>query len=184
MNTPHTKSSVRDHARANRRAGPAADPHALADRVLEFLQRLPGPQRVTCYASYGTEPDTSILRERLASAGYDVLLPRVNGADMEWVMDEGCHATSSMGIAEPTGPSVPLLPVRAMLIPALSVTLAGDRLGKGGGYYDRALTSLEPDRPPVAVLVRDDDIVATLPTEPHDQPLDVIITPTRVVSCP
>lgn len=175
---------MRDHARASRRAGPAADPYALAERALHFLDGLPGPRRVTCYASYGTEPDTSILRERLATARYDVLLPRVNGADLEWVVDEGLHATSSMGIAEPTGPSVPLGPVRAMLIPALLVTLSGDRLGKGGGYYDRVLASFGPDRPSIAALVREDDIVDGLPTEAHDHAIDVIITDSRVVACP
>jgi 5-formyltetrahydrofolate cyclo-ligase len=148
-----------------------------------LLERLPGPPRVTCYASYGTEPETGRIRERLASAGFDVLLPRVAGDDMAWVIDEGATEVSSMGIAEPVGLAVDLLPVRAMLVPALAVTRRGDRLGKGGGYYDRALASLGDSLPPIAAIVGDDDVVTSLPTQAHDHRVDLIVTPTRIIRC-
>ena len=91
-----------------------------------------------------------------------------------------------MGIEEPAGPAVPLLPLRAMLVPALAVGVDGARLGKGGGYYDRVLSSLpRENRPAVAAIVRDQDVMASgsLPMEPHDRHVDALVTPTRVIAC-
>lgn len=183
MTTPGTKASVREQVRASRRAGPRADAEGLARQAGELLDSLVGPPRVSCYASYGTEPDTSALRSLLASSGMAVLLPRVAGRDLEWVIDEGDHALSSMGIAEPSGPAVPLLPARVLLIPALAVTRAGARLGKGGGFYDRTLAALGPHRPPVAALVRDEDILDDLPMDSHDERIDIIVTPSAIIRC-
>jgi 5-formyltetrahydrofolate cyclo-ligase len=150
---------------------------------MTLVEELPGPRRVTCYASYGTEPDTSVLRARLAAAGFEVLLPRVCGDEMEWVLDGPESEVSAMGIEEPRGPGVDLLPVRVMLMPALAVTPSGDRLGKGGGYYDRAIASLGATPVVLAAMVGDDDVVSSLPTQAHDQRVDAIITPTRVLRC-
>jgi 5-formyltetrahydrofolate cyclo-ligase len=188
VSTPDTEASAakarsRDEARARRRSGAAPDATALAESALAWLESQPGPRRVTCYASYGTEPATGILRERLIAAGFEVLLPRVSGDSLDWVLDGGPTTTSPMGMDEPMGPAVDLLPLRAMLIPALAVTLAGDRLGKGRGYYDRVLSALGDPPAPIAALVGDDDIVTSLPTQSHDRRVDVIVTPTRLVHC-
>lgn len=175
------KAVARAEARARRRSGDRPDPGLLADRVLELLETLPGPRRVTCYASYGTEPDTGELRRRLAASDYEVLLPRVDGEHLEWVVDSPDTTVSSMGIAEPTGSAVELMPLRAMLIPALAVTAHGDRLGKGGGYYDRVLSDVTDV--PIVAIVGDADIVEHLPTQAHDVRVHVIVTATRAVPC-
>ncbi len=187
------KAAARAEARDRRRSGDRPDPDLLADRAVEHLEALPGPRRVTCYASYGTEPDTGELRRRLAAAGYEVLLPRVDGEHLEWVVDRPDRGglagppgrpetvVSSMGIAEPTGAAVDLLPLRAMLVPALAVTAEGDRLGKGGGYYDRVLSALHDV--PIVALVGDADVVDRIPTQEHDMRVHAIITPTRAMRC-
>jgi 5-formyltetrahydrofolate cyclo-ligase len=177
------KASARAEARARRRSGDRPDAQSLADQALALLETLPGPRRVTCYASYGTEPATGELREGLAAAGFEVLLPRVEGDDLHWVVDGPDSAVSSMGITEPVGDAVDLLPVRALLVPALAVTPEGDRLGKGGGYYDRVLAGLGDARPPVIAIVGDADVIDALPTDPHDQRVHAIVTPTRVIRC-
>ena len=188
MPTPDTdpsaaKSEARAEARARRRSGSPPDPGRLAEQAMALLGTLPGPARVTCYASYGTEPDTGALRSRLAAAGFEVLLPRVRGEALEWVADGPETTVSSMGIAEPDGPAVDLLPLRAMLVPALAVTPEGARLGKGGGYYDRVLSGLGDDRPLVAAIVGDDDVLDVIPTQSHDRRVDAVITPSRVLHC-
>ena len=186
MSTSDTDSSAakavaRAEARARRRSRDRPDPHLLADQAVGYLETLPGPRRVTCYASYGTEPDTGELRRQLSAAGYEVLLPRVSGEQLEWVVDSPETTVSSMGIAEPTGVAVNLLPLRAMLIPALTVTADGDRLGKGGGYYDRVLSGLRDV--PVVALVDDADVVDSIPVEAHDMRVHAIVTPTRAIAC-
>lgn len=186
MSSAEAKEMLRSLVRAARRQGPSADPSALADQCAAYLDGLDGPRRVTCYSSYGSEPDTSVLLARLGDRGYDVLLPRVTDENLEWAPGRGPTVVSAMGIAEPSGPAVPLLPLRAMLIPALAAGVDGARLGKGGGYYDRVLDSLPLDhRPAIAVVVRDEDVMpaGTIPIEPHDRHVDAIITPTRIITC-
>jgi 5-formyltetrahydrofolate cyclo-ligase len=65
-----------------------------------------------------------------------------------------------------------------VLVPALAVDHSGVRLGKGGGYYDRAL-SLSTG--PVVAVVRDEEFVPSLPAEPHDVRVDAVLTPGRGV---
>ena len=177
------KQVARAEARHRRRAADRLDDEGLADQALALVEQTAGPRRVTCYASYGTEPDTCALRERLASAGFEVLLPRVRGEDLEWVVDDGDAVVSSMGIDEPVGPAVDLLPARVMLVPALAVTPDGDRLGKGGGFYDRVLSRLSGTSPLIAAVVGDADVVAHVPVDSHDQRVHAIVTPTRVIRC-
>ncbi len=177
---PSEKAAVRTRARAQRRARASIDAQGLATNALAFLGGIAGPARTTCYVSYGTEPPTGPMIEALESADFTVLLPRVKGDDLDWVDSRGPRSVSAMGIEEPTGPGVPLLPVRALLIPALAVDLTGGRIGKGGGFYDRVLATLPADVP-VAAIVGDDDIVDEIPLEPHDRPVDALITPSRIV---
>jgi 5-formyltetrahydrofolate cyclo-ligase len=123
------------------------------------------------------------MRRLLAEAGFEVLLPRVDGDDLHWVVDGPDTAVSTMGITEPVGDAVNLLPLRALLAPALAVTQAGDRLGKGGGYYDRVLAGLAEARPPVVAIAGDTDVVDALPTDAHDQRVQMIVTPNGVIRC-
>lgn len=180
------KAAARERARAGRRAGPRADERALARQALGLLEALAGPRRVTAYASFGTEPDTSVLLDELAEGGYSVLLPRIVGTDLAWVSAEGGLDGSAL-IPEPMGPPEPLLPLRAMLVPALAVTADGARLGKGGGFYDRVIAALPEGegRPPIIAIVRDEDVWerASIPMAAHDMPVDAILTPTRVIDC-
>jgi 5-formyltetrahydrofolate cyclo-ligase len=63
-----------------------------------------------------------------------------------------------------------------VLVPALAVDLAGVRLGRGAGFYDRSLSSVDPAALLVAV-VRDDELVDLLPGADHDVPMTHALTP-------
>ena len=61
------------------------------------------------------------------------------------------------------------------LIPALGVGSQGDRLGYGGGYFDRTLVALHPK--PLAVgLAFELSRIATIVPQPHDVFMDFIVT--------
>lgn len=86
------------------------------------------------------------------------------------------------GILEPTGPEIELQWLDLVVVPALAYDRQGRRLGYGGGYYDRTLAGLRRLRPLCVVGVGYDwQLVDELPSEPHDQPVDMIVTPSRVV---
>jgi 5-formyltetrahydrofolate cyclo-ligase len=64
-----------------------------------------------------------------------------------------------------------------VIAPALAVDrVTGVRLGRGGGFYDRALAHAAPGALLVAV-VHDEELVDALPAEPHDRPVDAVVTP-------
>jgi 5-formyltetrahydrofolate cyclo-ligase len=64
----------------------------------------------------------------------------------------------------------------AVVVPAVAVDRSGVRLGRGGGYYDRALLHARPGALLVAV-VYDDELLDELPAEPHDHRVGVVVTP-------
>ena len=65
-------------------------------------------------------------------------------------------------------------------MPGQAVSLSGDRLGQGGGCYDRALARV-PVGTPVVCLLYDDEVGLDVPVDPHDRPVTAAATPTRWV---
>ena len=59
-------------------------------------------------------------------------------------------------------------------MPALGVDASGMRLGKGAGYYDRALSVTDA---PTAAVVYDDNVVNAVPHDAHDVAVQAVITP-------
>lgn len=87
------------------------------------------------------------------------------------------------GIREPDPerePEIAPFPLDLVLVPALLLSEQGDRLGYGGGYYDRFLPTLAPGCKRVAALP-DALVLPHLPRDPWDQRLDVLVTETRVL---
>jgi 5-formyltetrahydrofolate cyclo-ligase len=65
-----------------------------------------------------------------------------------------------------------------VVVPGVAYDSHGNRLGRGGGSYDRALPSVTV---PVVGLALDDEVVDAVPMEEHDRRVDVVVTPTRVL---
>jgi 5-formyltetrahydrofolate cyclo-ligase len=89
-------------------------------------------------------------------------------------------------LREPTGPRLgrdALQAAEVVLVPALAVDARGIRLGRGGGYYDRALARLAPSALVVALLY-EGELCEQLPALPYDQPVRAALTPTRRVDFP
>ena len=63
-----------------------------------------------------------------------------------------------------------------VLAPAMAVDAKGNRMGKGGGYYDRALEPLPHGKPPVFAMVYPSEFLDELPTEDHDRKVDAAVT--------
>ncbi|MFT3876904.1 MAG: 5-formyltetrahydrofolate cyclo-ligase [Propioniciclava sp.] len=167
-----------------------SDPQrALADaaRLARALEACAGHRVLACYASTAPEPDTLALIEALADAGARVLLPVLRSArEPAWAWYQGPDSLRPgwRGIPQPRGPVLPapaLAEATFVWVSALAVTPAGVRLGTGGGWYDRALTHASP-RATLGTLVGDDEVVAALPAEPWDIPVDLVVTPTRTLT--
>ena len=68
-----------------------------------------------------------------------------------------------------------------MIVPLLSFTRTGARLGYGGGFYDRTLEGLRAKRPTLAIGFAFAGQEGEVPLEPTDQPLDLIVTEAGVI---
>jgi 5-formyltetrahydrofolate cyclo-ligase len=188
-----TKQAWRREVAVRRRARPAAERAEVAERVCAAVLALDEAARartVAAYASYPSEPGTGPLRAALRSRGIRVLLPvLLPDNDLDWVEDRAEYATDTWagdpGAVSTESPAALLGPEAVstadlVVCPATAATPDGDRLGKGGGSYDRVLARLHP-RSLVVALVHDDEVAAALPTQSHDRPVDVVVTPTRTL---
>lgn len=179
-----TKEQVRAQVRAARRVR-SEDPAAVAamtERVMDIeviRDACAHHGVVACYVSRPEEPDTSLLREALQTAGARVVVPRVSGRELVWCDDDplATWARNDFGIYEPATAPIDVDPA-AYIVPALAIDACGMRLGQGSGYYDRALETV--DGPAVIALVFEDEVVDALPAEPHDRGVDIVVTDRRV----
>lgn len=179
------KAALRTRLQAEREAMSPEDiavaGSTLRDALLELPQLAMGGT-VAIYYSVGTEPDTRKVITGLWKHGIYVLLPVCqSGGELDWASYDGPDslAPARFGLLEPTGQRYgvdALARVSAVICPALAVDPAGTRLGKGAGYYDRALAHAGPNTTTLAVIY-DTEFVGHVPAEPHDRPMQGIVTP-------
>ena len=183
-----TKDGLRALARRRRAAlDPAVRSAAGRDLARRFFE-LPearGAAIVAAYVSDAAEPPTGPLLDAVVERGATVLLPVVmDGGELDWApYRSGGLRPGRFGLSEPATPAWgPEAIGRATVVacPCVAVDLSGARLGRGGGYYDRALRRCAPTALRCA-LAFDADIVEAVPVEPHDVLLDAAITPTRIL---
>ncbi|MGH3499254.1 MAG: 5-formyltetrahydrofolate cyclo-ligase [Nocardioidaceae bacterium] len=183
------KQRTRDAAHERRRRRTAAEcrsvAEALRDRVLD-LPEVVAARTVAVYVSLPSEPGTAPLVRALLDRRTTVLAPvLLPDHDLDWAVLEADAVLrrSAAGTDEPTAPTLGVDAIAAaevVIVPALAVDAEGNRLGRGGGSYDRALRRTTPPTLTVA-LVRDDDLVDVVPADVHDQRVDVVVTPTRLL---
>ena len=192
------KGSRRSELLAARRAVGEDLRRAEAAQLCGHLaEALDGARVVAAYVPVGTEPGAPDLLDALVRRCRTVLLPVTRiGPDgehlpLQWGRYEPGRLTAGrFGLREPAGPWLPpsaLAGAQVVLVPALAVDRRGVRLGRGGGFYDRSLPLCAPGVRLVAV-VRDEEVVDELPSEPHDVRMTHALTPgtglIRLGECP
>ncbi|WP_053729596.1 5-formyltetrahydrofolate cyclo-ligase [Streptomyces sp. WM6378] len=160
---------------------------ALADRALA-LPELAAATTVAAYVSVGREPGTRALVHALHARGVRVLLPvLLADNDLDWAAYAGPErlVAAGRGLLEPDGERLGPDAVTAadtVLLPGLAVDARGMRLGRGGGSYDRVLARIGASgrAPALVVLLYANEVVARVPEEPHDHPVQAVVTPDGV----
>ena len=141
---------------------------------------------MAAYLGVGTEPPTGPLLTALEARGVRILLPVVlPGGGLDWsdAPASSARPAGSLGLLEPAGSLRGADAVRGaglVLVPALAVDRTGVRLGRGGGYYDRALAGWTRTAALLAVVF-DDEVLDEVAAEEHDQPVDGALMPSGVV---
>lgn len=173
------KAALRRAVLARRASLPAAQrDRAEQAAVAALAPEATGP--VAAYLSAGTEPGTTALLAALAARSVPVLLPvLLPDRDLDWALAGEGVVPGPYGLQEPRGERLgrdALADCTLVVVPALAVDRSGNRLGRGGGSYDRALGRT---RGRVVALLHDGETVDTLPVEPHDRPVHALVTPGR-----
>ncbi|WP_163831353.1 5-formyltetrahydrofolate cyclo-ligase, partial [Proteus mirabilis] len=121
------------------------------------------------------------LMRKLAGQGARLALPVVNARGKSltfraWSPGDRL-VLGSLGIPEPSPASAELIPA-VMLVPLAAFDVRGHRIGYGAGYYDRAIAHLQIKgvNPRLIGVAFDCQQVETVPDEPHDVPLEAILT--------
>ena len=136
---------------------------------------------IASYISYEFEPETSDINQRLIKDGKKVFLPRLlENNDIQWVSWDGSteNLTKVEKIFEPIGDAVEV-ELDVIILPALHVDRMGNRLGQGGGSYDRALSRSKAFK--IALLHYGELTSEILPVQPHDEKVDATATPEIIV---
>ena len=157
---------------------------SAAENLLS-LEELGGAHVVMAYAANAEEIDPALAIESLYARGVVVAMPRI---EAEGVL--GVHLVGwgdelepgPLGIRQPpaAAPRVPLDSIDAVVVPGVAFDKSGYRLGYGGGYYDRLLPKLRDDRVRIGYAY-DEQVVEDLPAADHDEQVDAVVTPTRVI---
>jgi 5-formyltetrahydrofolate cyclo-ligase len=185
-----TKARQRDELLALRRAQTPAQRSEAADAIAQHVLAMPlvtRARRVACYLSMPSEPGTVPLIAALHDRGVEVIVPiTVADHSLDWVAHDPAAplVTTALGIPEPDGPRLgadALAACSLVIVPALAVDHAGHRLGRGAGYYDRALARVAS---PLCALVFTHELLPEVPHEAHDVPVQMAVTPSGLFRVP
>ncbi len=188
--TGTSKQGLRQDALARRTAIDPAVRTAFAERLALAgvdLARRAMASVVGAYWPLAGEADTTWLLQALDYHQFAVALPASEGRDRPLVfrlwtprdrLTPGPH-----GVMEPSARARVARP-DLLFVPLAAFDRRGHRLGYGAGYYDRTLHALRAAKPVLAVGVAfAAQEVASVPDEPHDHPLDLVLTETDLIDC-
>lgn len=154
----------------------AAARSAIRAHVLTYCDRtLATEARIAAYQPLRTEPGSAELLAELAARGHQVMVPvTLPDRDLDWAWFDPNQPTGS---APPTRLGLAAVAdAELVLAPACAVDRRGNRLGRGGGSYDRVLDRL-PDGVVVAALLFTGELVDAVPTDDWDRQVSVAVTP-------
>jgi 5-formyltetrahydrofolate cyclo-ligase len=185
------KRALRSAALCERDSSGKEDLFALGGlaqaRALEFA-----PYRmaraVVLYSPIQNEVVTETIRDDALNSGKRVFYPKLagrNSVEIAQIDSAEDLVSGRFGILEAAGTASVLMPKKeatVVFVPGVVFDSAGNRLGRGIGWYDRLLRRI--GRPAIfAALAYEFQIIADVPTEPWDEKMDYIITEARVIDC-
>lgn len=172
------KAALRRQALAARAEG--GDQSAIDRHLIEILAPFEG-QVLSGYVAMRGEADPAVA---MAAHRGPVCLPVVTGKAVPLVFrawDGGPLVPGPFGTSHPAETAETLTP-HVLIVPLAGFDRAGNRIGYGGGYYDRTLQLLRGMGPVAAIgLAFGVQELETIPAEPFDQPLDLIVTDREII---
>ncbi len=182
-----TKKELRKQIKDLKAITPVALRQVEADMVFNTIKAMPvwqQVQHILCYWSLPDELPTHETVNRWLAEGKNIYLPRVVGDDLEIVPYHGAESlddNNKFHIGEPVGDAVDPSCLELIIVPAVALDAKRNRLGRGKGFYDRLLSTTTC---PAIGVACDFQLVDEVPVEPHDRPLDCVVTSDTVIANP
>ncbi|NLM36684.1 MAG: 5-formyltetrahydrofolate cyclo-ligase [Firmicutes bacterium] len=187
---PTEKKDLRAFYRAKLAQIPEVEARRWSARICAralALPILPDKQVIAAYSSFGHEVATRTLLAGLLAAGRPLALPVVDQqtrvmafrrVDRLETLTPGVY-----GILEPrTGQWCSPEEIALFFIPGIAFDRQGNRLGHGGGYYDRYLSTVRPEAVKIGLAFQL-QIAEALPASPHDIKVDAVLTEQEIIGC-
>ena len=158
----------------------------FAERLLGHLDHHT-PSTLAGYMAIGGELDPSPALRSLHGNGWRIVLPVIHAGRLmtfvAWEPGKTRFSRNRLGIAEPEGPDVPPSEISVVVTPGVVFDSIGGRIGHGAGFYDRFFARVADlgHRPVRIGAAHDFQLVERVPAEPWDVPMDVVVTPTRII---
>ena len=157
---------------------------SLAERLLA-LPELATVGIVLSYAAMPAEIDPILATDALRARGVRIAYTRIEAPGIlgiHEVADETALIPGPLSIRQPAqdSPRAACDSIDAVIVPGVAFDETGARLGYGGGYNDRLLPTLRDDCVRIGIAF-DEQVLAEIPAEEHDEYVDIVVTPTRVI---
>lgn len=163
-------------------------------------------KNIMCFVSYGSEVDTHKFITHSLKEGKTILVPIIIKKEKDSPLDDNPKTNkflnqimkcskinsldelkpNSMGILEPTKESINIVDeciLDLIIVPGTAFDIKGNRMGYGGGFYDRFIDGLDDRGLPKYKLgiCFDEQILDEVPTDIFDEKMDLIITDQRII---
>lgn len=190
---PYTRQQIRQQIRQRRRALTTEQQIQFALRAADRMMAYPAvllAHTVAVFLSFDGELDTQPLIDQLWRAGKRVYLPVLHPFSPGNLLFLHYHPHSELivnrlKIHEPrldVRDVLPLSQLDVLVTPLVAFDAVGQRLGMGGGFYDRTLQNWRQYRLQPVGYAHDCQQVEALPVEQWDIPLPAVITPSKTWS--
>ena len=191
MNARQAKAAIRERLLSERRAVEDAVRDAWSAAIVDRLEGLPVWREADVVHTYvgaieGEVATRDLVRRALAD-GKRVVCPRVRWRPPRlesWAIGSLDDLVESRrGLWEPdTSKAEPVTAgeLDVVIVPGLAFDRRGWRIGFGAGLYDRFLSAVEAPRVALAFSLQ---LQESLPVEPHDEPVDWIVTEGETIAC-
>jgi len=157
-----------------------------ACRNLVSIAQFQGASTIMMFLSLPHEVDTSEAILGAWQLGKVVAVPKISWQQRHMIpvkinsLETG-FSTSSSGLRNPTvGLPVPFSEIDLVVTPALAFDKKGNRLGRGGAYYDRFFANDELEAPRCGFAFAE-QLIDSIPVKEHDEPVDILVTDEEII---
>lgn len=185
------KKTLREQILTKRKALTPSEIENKSNQIQHHLFSSPwyrSAQNILFYVSFNNEVDTHGMIKKALQNGKTVLVPKINTGDKTICASQLLSwedlTTGAYSIKEPREDCIRKIStssVELLIVPGVVFDLCGNRIGYGMGYYDRLLK--ETIHAHSIGLAFECQLIKSIPTEEHDEKVEMIITEDRTIQC-